>query len=185
MVETASHMIPLGTLAPDFNLLDVISHQKVSLKSAEPRRATVIMFISNHCPFVQHLEAGLIQLANDYQPKGVRFIAISANDAVQYPEDGPDKMKERAVAQHYPFPYLYDESQSVAKAYNAACTPDFYIFDQDLSCVYRGQFDDSRPGNTIPVTGNDLRAALDALLLGRKLDDHQKPSIGCNIKWKQ
>ncbi len=184
MVETASHMIPLGTSAPDFNLLDVVSHQKVSLTATQSHRATVIMFISNHCPFVQHLEEGLIQLANDYQPKGVRFIAISANDAVQYPEDGPDKMKERAIARNYPFPYLYDENQSVAKAYHAACTPDFYIFDQDLSCVYRGQFDDSRPSNKAPVTGNDLRAALDALLLGRKVDDHQKPSIGCNIKWK-
>ncbi len=147
-------------------------------------RGTVVMFICNHCPYVKHVIEGIVSLANDYIPRGIAFIAISSNDADNYPEDSPDKMKETALKLGFPFPYLYDESQEVAKAYSAACTPDFSIFDGDLKCVYRGQLDDSRPGNDIPVTGRDIRHALDALLSGEKISDDQVPSVGCNIKWK-
>ena len=142
------------------------------------------MFICNHCPFVKHVNQGIVSLANDYQDQGVSFIAISSNDVENYPQDGPELMKENALREGFPFPYLYDESQEVAKAYDAACTPDFYIFDQGLELVYRGQLDDSRPGNGLPVTGKDMREALDALLVGKPALEVQKPSIGCNIKWK-
>jgi len=178
-------MMPLGTKAPDFNLLDTVTGTSKSLSDLKSDTATVIMFICNHCPFVKHIRNELINLANDYIPKGISFIAISANDASEFPEDAPDKMKTVAEKFRYPFPYLYDESQKTAKNYNAACTPDFYIFDRDLSCVYRGQFDSSRPESGIPVTGEDMRSALNDILAEQPVHIQQKPSLGCNIKWKQ
>lgn len=184
MAATPSKMIPLGSTAPDFSLPDTVSGKKMSLKQLTSDKATVIMFICNHCPYVQHVNHELVRLANDYIPKGVAFIAISSNDVAQYPDDAPDKMKEMAKKLGYPFPYLYDESQEAARAYDAACTPDFYIYDKNMKLVYRGQLDDSRPGNNIPVTGADVRTALDNLLAGKPVRAAQKPSIGCNIKWK-
>ena len=184
MVTIPSNMLPLGTQAPDFTLLDSVSQKRVSLGDIKSPSATVVMFICNHCPYVKHVNQGMVALARDYQPKGVAFVAISANDIVAHPDDSPDKMALTAKEQGYSFPYLYDETQEVAKAYQAACTPDFYIFDGDLKCVYRGQLDDSRPRNGIPVTGKDMRAALDAHLSGQSVDPDQKPSIGCNIKWR-
>ena len=183
MALTPSNMLPLGTKAPNFELPDTKSSKICSLKELKSSKATVIMFICNHCPYVKHVQKELIRLANDYQAKGIAFIAISANDAENYPEDAPEEMAKLAK-RAYPFPYLYDETQSTAKNYQAACTPDFYIFDNDLLCVYRGQLDDSRPGNRIPVTGKSLRAALDNLLAGKPVDPVQNPSMGCNIKWK-
>jgi peroxiredoxin len=184
MALTPSNMIPLGTVAPAFTLPDTVSGKQVSLNELRGQTATVIMFICNHCPYVKHVNPALVKLANDYLPKGVSFIAISSNDVVAHPDDAPDKMKELAQKEGYPFPYLYDESQQVAKDYDAACTPDLYIFDKDLKLVYRGQLDDSRPGNNVPSTGKDMRAALDNLLAGQPVSPHQRPSIGCNIKWK-
>lgn len=178
-------MIALGTKAPEFTLPDTVSGKNVSLSDLKSAKATVIMFICNHCPFVKHVNIELVRMANDYIPKGISFIAISSNDVVNFPEDSPEKMKEEARALGYPFPYLYDESQSVARAYDAACTPDFFIYDKDLKLAYRGQLDDSRPSNGIPVTGKDIRAALDLLLAGKSIPADQKPSIGCNIKWKK
>jgi len=185
MARTPSNMIPLGTKAPDFSLLDAVSGETKSLSQLRSDRATVIMFICNHCPFVKHVLDGILQLAHDYIPKGVSFIAINANDYEAYPDDSPENMKKLAQEKAFPFVYLVDETQEVARAYEAACTPDFYVFDGDLSLVYRGQLDDARPGNEVPVTGNDIRAALDAVLAGQPVSDVQKPSIGCNIKWKQ
>lgn len=185
MAETLSKMKPLGFTAPDFTLLDVTTGKTRSLSELKSDKATVVMFICNHCPFVKHVNNQLVALANDYIPQGVSFIAISANDAANYPEDSPEKMKEYAARLKYPFPYLYDETQDVAKAYEAACTPDFYIFNSSMKCVYRGQLDDSRPSNNKPVTGKDMRAALDALIQGKSVSGDQKPSIGCNIKWKR
>lgn len=180
-------MLPLGTKAPPFTLLDTISGNQVSLQQlVQPgSKGTVIMFICNHCPYVIHLREALVKFARREQEKGVNFIAISSNDVVNYPDDSPAKMKEMAETFHFSFPYLYDETQEVAKAYQAACTPDFYLFDQSLKLVYRGQFDDSRPGSDTPVTGQDLKRAIDALLSGGPLpkDEEQKPSMGCNIKW--
>lgn len=184
MVMTPSTMIPLGSSAPDFTLPDTVSGQSISLKDVKSTTATVIMFICNHCPFVKHVQAELAKLAHDYQAKGIAFVAISSNDADNYPDDSPELMKSEAEAAGYTFPYLHDETQAIAKAYNAVCTPDFFIFDGDLACVYRGQLDDSRPGNDIPVTGRDIRAALDAVLQGEQPSADQKPSVGCNIKWK-
>lgn len=184
MVETLSRMLPLGTPASDFNLPDTISGKMISLDAIKSNIATVIMFICNHCPFVKHVQQELVNLANDYQPKGISLVAINSNDIARYPEDSPKRMKEVAENLGYTFPYLYDESQEVARNYQAACTPDFYIFDSSLLLVYRGQLDDSRPGNTIPITGRDIRNALDNILEGRSVDQNQKPSIGCNIKWK-
>ena len=184
MARTPSNMLPLGTVAPDFQLPDTVSGQNMRLTDLASDKATVIMFICNHCPFVLHVNDGIVALANEYQAKGVSFIAISSNDVDNYPQDGPDKMKTQAAEVGYSFPYLYDESQSVAKAYDAACTPDFYVFDKDLKCVYRGQMDSSRPGSGIPVTGEDLRAALDDVLAGKAVSGTQNPSLGCNIKWK-
>lgn len=178
-------MLPLGTPAPDFTLPDTVSGQRLSLSALKSPVATVIMFICNHCPYVKHVNAGLVQLAGDYQARGIRFIAISANDAENYPEDAPDKMRECALRLGYPFPYLHDASQDTARAYQAACTPDFFVFDGALKLGYRGQLDDSRPGNGVPVSGRDLRAALDALLAGQPVGPEQKPSVGCNIKWKR
>ena len=184
MVMTASAMLTLGTKAPDFELLDVVTEKKVQLLQIAPSNPFVIVFMCNHCPFVKHILPSFIKLANDYLARGIAFVAISSNDASAFPADGPEKMAELAKSLQFPFPYLYDETQAVAKAYHAACTPDFYLFDENKLCVYRGQFDDSRPGNTFPVSGVDLRAALDAVLEHRPVDAHQKPSIGCNIKWK-
>jgi peroxiredoxin len=185
MAVTPSNMIPLGTVAPDFKLPDTVSGNTYSLQQLRGDKATVIMFICNHCPYVVHVNSEIIRLANDYMPKGVKFIAISANDAVAYPDDAPDKMKELAGRLGYPFPYLFDESQEIAKAYDAACTPDFYIFDKELKLVYRGQLDDSRPSTKLPLTGKDMREALDNLLSGKEIATLQRPSIGCNIKWKK
>jgi thiol-disulfide isomerase/thioredoxin len=185
MAATPSTMVSLGTPAPMFTLTDVVSGKTVSLPHRKGAVATVIMFICNHCPYVKHINQALVKLAGNYQDHGISFIAISSNDATTYPEDGPEKMKTVALHQKYPFPYLYDETQEVARAFDAACTPDFFVYDKNLKLVYRGQFDDSRPGNTIPVTGNDLRQALDCVVANKPVSDQQKPSIGCNIKWKQ
>jgi len=184
MSYTESNMLPLGTLAPYFELPDTVSDEVLSLDQLQSDQATVIMFLCNHCPYVIHVNSEIVRLSNDYMQKGVAFIAISANDASKYPEDGPAKMKEIAAHLGYPFPYLYDEAQIVARAYDAACTPDFYVFDSDLRLAYRGRLDDSRPGTNKPLTGKDLRAALDAVLTGHAPSDVQYPSGGCNIKWK-
>ena len=184
MAQTPSNMLPLGTKAPAFSLPDTVSGKTLSLDALKGGKGTVVMFICNHCPFVKHVNGELVRVAKDYQPKGVAFIAISSNDVESYPEDGPDKMKATAKQLGYPFPYLYDETQDVAKSYQAACTPDLYLFDSNLACVYRGQLDDARPGNSAPVNGRDLRAAMDALLAGKPIDQAQKPSVGCNIKWR-
>lgn len=185
MSLTPSNMMPLGTPAPDFALPDTVSGRTMSLADVRGDAATVVMFICNHCPYVKHVNPELVRMANDYLDRGVGLVAISANDVDNYPDDSPDKMKQVAAEQGYPFPYLYDETQSVAKAYDAACTPDFFVFDGDLKCAYRGQLDDSRPGNDKPVTGADLRAALDAVLNGESIpEDAQTPSQGCSIKWK-
>lgn len=180
-----SKMIPLGTIAPDFKLTDAISGQLMSLANLQSEVATVIMFICNHCPYVKHIQTELAKLANEYIQKKVAFIAISANDPESYPEDAPEKMREIALKFGFPFPYLFDETQATAKAYQAACTPDFYIFDKHLRCVYRGQFDDSTPGNNLPVNGNSIRQALDSILSGNPVDANQNPSRGCNIKWRE
>ena len=177
-------MIPLGVQAPVFSLPDVVSGKVVSLHELKGVKATVLMFICNHCPYVKHINAEMVRLANTYMPTGVSFVAISSNDVALHPDDAPDKMKETALEEKYPFVYLYDETQQVAKDYDAACTPDFYIFDAALKLVYRGQLDDSRPANNIVLTGKDIRAALDNLLSGIDVSPLQRPSIGCNIKWK-
>lgn len=184
MSKTESTMLPLGTQTPHFNLTDVVSGTSISFPTAQKHTATLIMFICNHCPYVKHVNAELTRLANDYQPKDVYILAINSNDVVNYPDDSPEKMKLLAASEQFPFPYLFDETQEVAKAYKAACTPDFFLFDSRNKLVYRGQLDDSRPGNSIPVTGGSLRAALDCLLDNKVLDMAQKPSLGCNIKWK-
>lgn len=185
MALTPSVMIPLGSKAPAFVLTDAVSEKMLSLNDLRSEKATVIMFICNHCPFVKHVNEELVRLANDYLSRGVAFIGISSNDVLTYPEDSPGKMKIVAQELDYPFPYLYDETQEVARAYDAACTPDFYIYDKDLKLVYRGQLDDSRPSNGLPVTGKDMRNALDLLLSGKEVPAQQRPSIGCNIKWKK
>ncbi len=183
MARTPSNMLPLGTLAPEFGLVDTTTGKTLGLQALKGDRGTLVMFICNHCPFVKHVNNALAKLAREYQNKGIGFIAISSNDVVNYPDDAPHLMKEVAEQEGYTFPYLYDETQEVAKAYDAACTPDFFLFDENLKLVYRGQLDDSRPGNGLPVTGKDLRNAMDALLDGKPIDKDQKPSIGCNIKW--
>ena len=184
MARTPSNMLPLGTAAPQFELPDTVSDTSMTLEGLKGAQGTLIMFICNHCPFVVHVNPEITKLAAEYQQKGIGVAAISSNDVVNYPQDAPHLMKETAGTEGYTFPYLYDESQDVAHAYDAACTPDFFLFDKDLKLVYRGQLDDSRPGNGIPVTGTDLRRALDAVLEGSQVDPDQKPSIGCNIKWK-
>ncbi len=184
MARTPSNMLPLGTQAPNFKLPDTVSGNDLSLDDLKSDQATVIIFICNHCPFVKHVDEGIVALAKDYQAKGVSFVAISSNDVENYPQDAPDLMKEEAEKVGYTFPYLYDATQEVAKAYDAACTPDFYVFDGDMKCAYRGQLDDSRPGNEKPVTGKDLRSALDDILAGKEVSAPQIPSLGCNIKWK-
>lgn len=184
MAATETTQIELGFRAPDFTLPDTVSGQYKSLQQLKGEHATVVMFICNHCPFVVHVNEELVRLANDYIPRGVSFIAISSNDVDNYPDDSPELMKETAERLGYPFPYLYDETQEVARAYHAACTPDLSIFDSELKCVYRGQLDDSRPGRGTP-DGRDIRAALDNILAGKPVNPDQKPSIGCNIKWKE
>ena len=184
MSLTESNMLPLGSEAPPFALPDTVSGKTIRLKDIASDKATVVMFICNHCPYVLHVNDEIVRLASDYISKGVAFVAISSNDVEQYPEDGPDRMKKVAEKLKYPFPYLYDESQNVARAFDAACTPDFYVFDGDLKLVYRGRLDDSRPKNTNPLTGKDLRDALDAVLSGNPVAEKQYPSAGCNIKWK-
>ena len=184
MARTPSNMLPLGTVAPEFSLTDTVTEKTLNLHSIKGEKGAVIMFICNHCPFVKHVNPEIVKLAREYQSKGIGFIAISSNDVDNYPQDAPHLMKKTAKEEGYTFPYLYDETQEVAKAYDAACTPDFYLFNEDLELVYRGQLDDSRPENGIPLTGLDLRNAIDALLNGRVINPIQKPSIGCNIKWK-
>ncbi len=184
MALTESNPFPLGTRAPDFRLPDTVSGRVLTLNELASGKATVIMFICNHCPYVKHINGVLVQLANSYIAKGVSFIAISSNDANRYPDDSAENMTRTAALNNYPFPYLYDETQEVARAYDAACTPEFYVFGPGLELVYHGQMDDSRPSNQVPVTGSDLRHALDLLLEGRPFDGVQKPGIGCGIKWK-
>ena len=184
MAVTPSQMLTLGTPAPDFSLPDMESNI-VSLADFKGAPALLVIFMCNHCPFVKHILSGLVELIKKYQSKGVAVIGINSNDVASYPEDSPEKMANLAREAGFTFPYLYDETQEVAKAYNAACTPDFFLFDQEMRLVYRGQMDDSRPGNNIPVTGVDLTAAIEAVIAGRKVNPEQKPSIGCNIKWKQ
>ena len=184
MANTPSNMLPLGSVAIDFKLFDTVSQQILSLQDIKGDRGTVVFFICNHCPFVIHVNEELVRIANDYQSQGISFIAISSNDVVNYPQDGPDLMRENAKEFQYPFPYLYDETQEVAKAYDAACTPDNYLFDEGLELVYRGQIDNSRPGNGKAVTGEDMRNALDRLIDKKANLENQKPSMGCNIKWK-
>ena len=183
MALTPSTMLPLGTAAPDFNLPDT-NGKLVSLAGFKDTVALVVIFMCNHCPYVAHIRSGLAQLARDYAPKHVGFAGINSNDVKNYPADSPARMKDEVKTAGYIFPYLYDETQAVAKAYRAACTPDIFLFDRSRRLVYRGQFDASRPGNSISVTGKDLRAALDAVLAGRTPSEFQAPSIGCNIKWK-
>ena len=185
MVATPSTMLSLGTVAPEFMLPDTVSGKEIDLAAVQSDHATVIMFICNHCPYVKHVNKELVRLANDYAPKGVAFVAVSSNDVEAYPADSPQRMKEVAAQHGYPFPYLYDEDQSVARAYQAACTPDFYVFDGQMKLAYRGQLDGSRPRNDVPLTGEDVRAALDAILAGEPVFEEQRPSIGCNIKWKE
>ncbi len=183
MAETPSTMLELGTRAPEFRLRDT-DGREVALAEFAGSKALLVMFLCNHCPFVRHVQAELARIGRDYQPRGVAVVAISSNDAGQYPDDGPKAMAKEKQRAGYTFPYLFDETQEVAKAYRAACTPDLYLFDAQRRLVYRGQLDDSRPGNQVPVTGRDLRRALDAVLEGRPVEPKQRASVGCNIKWK-
>jgi peroxiredoxin len=184
MVMTASTMLELGTKAPDFDLPDVMSGSNVKLSFFEGEKALLVMFICRHCPFVKHVEVELAKLGHDYGKKGVGVVAISSNDAENFPDDGPVELKQMGKKLGFNFPFLYDESQKVAQAYKAACTPDFFLFDGQLKLIYRGQLDASRPGNSEPVTGKDLRAAMDAVLAGLPVSEDQHVSTGCNIKWK-
>ena len=183
MVRTPSTMLALGTQAPAFSLLDVISGDTVSLDSFDSKKALLVMFICRHCPYVKHVEQGLAHIGRDYADKDLAIVAISSNDVETYPDDAPESLKEQAETLGFNFPYLFDATQSAAKAYTAACTPDFFLFDASRSLVYRGQMDGSRPGNEVPVTGKDLRAAMDAVLADVPVDGKQIPSLGCNIKW--
>ena len=184
MALTPSTMLALGTKAPDFQLPDVVSGQTISLETFAGKEALVVMFICRHCPFVKHIEVELANLGKDYADKGVGLLAISSNDVTTHPDDAPDLLKQMAIELGFNFPYGYDETQAVAKAYNAACTPDFFVFDRQFELVYRGQLDESRPSNDKPVTGKDLRGAIDAILAGQPVNPKQIASIGCNIKWK-
>lgn len=185
MALKESNMLPLGTKAPSFTLYDTVSGTEKSWDELKSDKATLLMFICNHCPYVIHVNPEIVHLAREYQQLGVSIIAISSNDVERYPADSPEKMKEVATKESYTFPYLYDETQEVAKAYDAACTPDFYVFDGDEKLVYRGRLDDSRPNNDIPLTGKDLRRAIDAVLQGKEVPEKQYPSAGCGIKWKE
>jgi peroxiredoxin len=184
MAATPSVMLALGTRAPDFSLPDVVSGKEISLKDVTGKRALLVMFISRHCPYVQHVKSELARIGKDYVPREVGIVAVCSNDIANYPDDAPAKLKEMAEDSGFNFPFCYDEGQAVAKAFSAACTPDFFLFDSGLKLVYRGQLDGSRPSNSIPVTGRDLRSALDAVLARREVSQIQSPSIGCNIKWK-
>jgi len=184
MALTASTMLPLGTKAPDFQLLDVVSGKMISLSTFAGKKALLVMFICKHCPFVKHVQKELAQIGKDYVNRDLGIVAISSNDVNNYPDDAPEQLKAMAQELAFTFPLCYDESQEIAKAYTAACTPDFFLFNADQRLVYRGQLDDSRPSNGKPVTGKDLRAALDAVLVGQPVNSEQKPSVGCNIKWK-
>lgn len=183
MALTSSTMLPLGTHAPSFRLPDT-DGKLVALEDFPAASATLVVFLCNHCPYVKHVRHELARLANEYQQKGVAVIGINSNDVANYPEDSPELMAREKAEVGYTFPYLYDETQEVAKAYKAACTPDFYVFDKNRKLAYRGQLDGSRPGNAVPVSGQDLRAALDAVLAGKPAAADQRPSMGCNIKWK-
>ena len=183
MAKTESVMAPLGWEAPYFELLDCVSQTAVSSLQVQGKSGLLVMFICNHCPFVLHIEDALIKLGYDYKDSDIGIVAICSNDVANYPEDHPDKMRERAISKQYPFPYLYDADQQVAKNYNAQCTPDFFLFDAYLKCYYRGRMDEARPGNDIPTTGDELRQAMDALIAGAAAPQSQKPSVGCNIKW--
>lgn len=185
MALTESNEFTLGKTAPDFTLINTIDDKKYTLDQLKGEKGTVIMFICNHCPFVIYVNNELVKMANEYQQKGIKFIAISSNEIENYPQDSPKYMKEVAANLDYPFPYLFDETQEVAKAYDAACTPDFYVFDVDLKAVYHGQLDDSRPGNDEPLNGKDMRKALSHLLEDKEIVENQKPSMGCGIKWKK
>jgi len=184
MAFTESQMIELGTQAPDFALPDTISDKILRLEDVRGEKGTLVMFLCNHCPYVLHVNEEIVRLVDAYKNKGIGAVGISSNDVDNYPQDGPDKMKEHALEVGYNFPYLYDETQAIAKDYDAACTPDFYLFDQDLKLVYRGRLDDSRPNSGKPLTGADLRRAIDQLLAGEPISELQYPSGGCNIKWK-
>ncbi len=184
MALTPSTMLALGTKAPDFQLPDVVSGQTISLATFAGKQALVVMFICRHCPFVKHVQAQLAKIGQDYEGKDVGIVAISSNDVRSHPEDAPELLKQMAIGLGFHFPYCYDATQEVAKAYQAACTPDFFVFDSQFKLVYRGQLDDSRPSNDKPVTGKDLRAAIDAVLAGQPVNPVQIPSIGCSIKWK-
>jgi peroxiredoxin len=184
MARTASTMKELGTRAPDFHLPDAVSGQIISPAVFASKKALLVMFICRHCPYVEHVKEELARIGVDYGEKDVGIVAISANDAIQYPDDAPERLKEMAVEVGFTFPLCYDESQATAKAYAAACTPDFFLFDANRTLVYRGQLDDSRPGNDEPIDGHDLRAALDALMADKAVSPQQKPSLGCNVKWK-
>ncbi len=184
MVETPSTMLPLGTALPDFSLVDAASGSRVSADDLADRSALLVTFICNHCPFVKHVVGELGRLAEDYLPRGVGIVAINSNDVDAYPQDGPEHMRRLVEREGWEFPFILDETQGVAKKFGAACTPDFFLFDADRRLAYRGQLDDSRPGSARPVTGRDLRAALEAVLAGEPVPEDQKPSIGCNIKWR-
>jgi thiol-disulfide isomerase/thioredoxin len=185
MAATPTKQIPLGFTAPKFELPEPLSGLKKSLDELASEKATVVVFICNHCPFVVHIIEELVEVGKEYMPKGVSFVMINSNDVANFSDDSPEKMIEFAKKYDFPFPYLFDETQQTAKSYDAACTPDFNVFDCNLKCVYRGQFDDARPGNDKPVTGDDLRRTLDLLLDGKAIPTDQTPSIGCNIKWKK
>jgi peroxiredoxin len=184
MVLTASTMLPLGTTAPDFSLPDVVTGETISLKSFTDKEALLVIFMCQHCPFVKHLQDALAALGKDYENQPLGIVAISANDVANYPDDSPENLKKMATTLAFNFPVCYDETQEVAKAYTAACTPDFFLFDQGFKLVYRGQFDESRPSNEVTITGKDLRQAIDNVLAGNPVSTEQKPSVGCNIKWK-
>jgi peroxiredoxin len=186
MSRTASNMLALGTKAPEFFLKDMKSGtESFSFADLKGEKGTLVMFICNHCPFVLHVIEEVVMIANDYRVQGLGVIAISSNDAVNYPQDAPKLMTKFAFENNFEFPYLYDETQQVAKTYDAACTPDFFLFDNQDKLIYRGQLDDSRPGNGIPLSGSDLRGAIDGVIYNRKINPNQKPSMGCNIKWKK
>ena len=183
MVRTASTMLPLGVSAPAFNLTDVVSGESISLDTFTGKTALLVMFISVHCPFVKHVQSQLAQIGKDYASQGLGLVGISPNDIEKYPDDAPEHLQALAHAEGFNFPLCCDPTQTVAKTYTAACTPDFFLFDRDLHLAYRGQLDDSRPSNGKPVTGQDLRQAIESLLAGKEVDPNQRPSIGCNIKW--
>lgn len=185
MSNTPSNMLALGTIAPEFYLKDSNSNESFSFSDLKGEKGTLVMFICNHCPFVHHVLEEIVMIANDYRVQGIGVVAISSNDVINYPEDAPELMTEFAFENKFEFPYLHDETQEVAKVYDAACTPDFFLFDNQDKLVYRGQLDDSRPANGIPLSGSDLRGAIDGVIYNRIINSDQKPSLGCNIKWKK